>query len=134
MTDFKCNCGAKFSVPDDAVGKKGKCPKCNQVVQIKAPTNILQGIGYGLVGLMAAFVLIGCPILILAAILSLITFYGGVYGVALIVAWLVAAIVCMCVSGIQKGFANWAGGTVGAVLWVLSCLLLSVGRWPWLVV
>lgn len=37
MTDFKCNCGAKFSVPDNAVGKKGKCPKCNQVVTIEEP-------------------------------------------------------------------------------------------------
>lgn len=37
MTDFKCNCGAKFSVPDNAVGKKGRCPKCNQVVTIEKP-------------------------------------------------------------------------------------------------
>ncbi len=34
MTDFRCNCGAKFSVPDNVVGKKGKCPKCNKVVTI----------------------------------------------------------------------------------------------------
>lgn len=42
MTDFKCNCGAKFSVPDNAVGKKGKCPKCNQVVTIEKPITELE--------------------------------------------------------------------------------------------
>lgn len=35
MTDFRCNCGAKFSVPDNAVGKSGRCPKCQQVVKIE---------------------------------------------------------------------------------------------------
>lgn len=35
MIKFSCsNCGQKFSVPDSKAGKKGKCPKCKNVVII----------------------------------------------------------------------------------------------------
>ncbi len=34
---IKCKCGGRFRVPATAVGKKVKCPKCNEVVRISAP-------------------------------------------------------------------------------------------------
>jgi len=35
VIEFQCdNCGRKFSVPEDQAGKKGKCPKCKNVVFI----------------------------------------------------------------------------------------------------
>ncbi len=63
------------------------------------------------------FVLIGGPAVILFAISALLVATFGAMGVAVIVTWLLTGIVCMCVSGIKKGFANWAGYTVGTVIW-----------------
>ena len=31
-----CECGKALQVPDDAAGKKGRCPSCGQVFQIPA--------------------------------------------------------------------------------------------------
>ena len=30
-------CGASITAPDNAAGKKARCPKCNEVIDIKAP-------------------------------------------------------------------------------------------------
>lgn len=39
MIQFQCeNCGHKFNVPQDSAGKKGRCPKCKNVVIIPQPT------------------------------------------------------------------------------------------------
>jgi hypothetical protein len=39
MIRFQCeNCGQKFSVPHTSAGKKGRCPKCKNVVIIPQPT------------------------------------------------------------------------------------------------
>lgn len=116
MTDFKCNCGAKFSVPDNAVGKKGKCPKCNHVVTIEESTTILEWVGYSIAALGLGIVLIGAPILILFTLCMLAVVHFGVFGVAAIGAWVMAAIVCCCVCGIKQGIINWASGTVCAVV------------------
>jgi hypothetical protein len=38
MIEFQCdNCGRKFSVPESGAGKKGRCPKCRQVVVVPGP-------------------------------------------------------------------------------------------------
>ncbi len=39
MIEFKCKCGKKFSVDDKYAGKKGKCPKCKEVVIVPQPDN-----------------------------------------------------------------------------------------------
>src|SRR5262245_58439387 len=44
MLSILClHCGAKLNVPEAALGKKGRCPKCQQsfVVQVPAPVNEL---------------------------------------------------------------------------------------------
>ena len=38
MIKFRCkNCGRKFSVPEIHAGKKGKCPKCKNIVVVPKP-------------------------------------------------------------------------------------------------
>jgi len=36
--EFRCVCGKKLTVPDDAAGRKAKCPSCNAVVNVPGPT------------------------------------------------------------------------------------------------
>jgi hypothetical protein len=36
--EFKCeSCGHVISVPESAIGKRAKCPKCNKVDTVKEP-------------------------------------------------------------------------------------------------
>ena len=39
MIKFRCKCGQKISVPDEAVGKRGKCPKCQSILTVPQSTN-----------------------------------------------------------------------------------------------
>lgn len=83
---------------------------------MEKPTTILGWIGYSIVGLMAAFVLIGGPIIILATIIMLLLAECGIFGAAIIVAWLVAGVVCCCMYGMKKGLPKWIGGTAAAIV------------------
>ncbi len=37
MIKFRCECGQKIGVPDDAVGKRCKCPKCEKISRVPTP-------------------------------------------------------------------------------------------------
>lgn len=39
-TTLKCRCGQTLSVPESAVGKRGKCPKCAATFLIPAPKTL----------------------------------------------------------------------------------------------
>lgn len=36
---LKCDCGEIFSVPDEFVGKKGKCPECGKIIPVPETTD-----------------------------------------------------------------------------------------------
>src|SRR4051812_48274110 len=51
MTSIQCpHCGAKLNVPEEALGKKGRCPKCQQrfLVQLPAPLDESDPLGASL--------------------------------------------------------------------------------------
>ena len=37
MIKFRCKCGQKIGVPDDAAGKRCKCPKCSAISIVPTP-------------------------------------------------------------------------------------------------
>ena len=139
---FKCQCGAKFKVPENltGVGKKGKCPKCNQVVDLhpnKADwdlADIQEHFGSAvaiILGIILMFVVCVAPLIILSGIFMLLIFAFGPIGVAILAAWLIAGVVCMCKSGMKQGFANWGGATAavvvgGAVLFMVIGIPVSL--------
>jgi hypothetical protein len=47
VIEFRCNCANPAKLPESAVGKKVRCPKCGKSVQIVAGESLPDGAGLG---------------------------------------------------------------------------------------